>query len=149
MLTLWPVSLSAADYVCVPVPVCTSVYECVIYLCSLCLLVQQCQSCQVFQEWVRRIKNLGQEVETFPLIVVQDLDKKKQHQQRTNPGDLTGNVMSVTIHPIQNPIETFTQQAIIWLLSKVHTEYHIIVEPKFYVSTFHWNQCVNNNSWPA
>ncbi len=58
-----------------------------------------------------RIKNLGQEVETFPLVVVQDLDKKKQDEQRTIPGDLTGNVMSVArviIHPILT--ETFTLQ---------------------------------------
>lgn len=53
------------------------VSECVCYLCSLCLLVQQSQACQVFKEWVRRIKNLGQEAETFSLIVVQDLNTKK------------------------------------------------------------------------
>lgn len=65
-----------SSIVCVSVPVCAGVYECVVYLCSLCLLVQQCQPRQILQEWVGRIKNLGQEVETFPLVVVQDLDKK-------------------------------------------------------------------------
>lgn len=44
------------------------------YLCSLCLLVQQRQPRQVFQEGVGRIENLGQEVEAFSLIVVQDLN---------------------------------------------------------------------------
>lgn len=101
MLTLWPVSLSAAGFVCMSLPVSAGVYEGMIYLCCLCLLVQQCQPRQVFQERVGRIKNLGQEVETFPLIVVQDLGEKK-HEQRTITGYLTGNVMSiarVTIHP--------------------------------------------------
>lgn len=41
-----------------------------------------------------RIKNLGQEVETFPLIVVQDLDKKKKHEQKNKAGVLTADVMS-------------------------------------------------------
>lgn len=42
-LHVCPVSLCAADFVCVSLHVCAGEYECVIYLCCLCLLVQQCQ----------------------------------------------------------------------------------------------------------
>ena len=76
-------------------PAGAGVYMGVIYLCCLCLLVQQCQPCQVFQERVGRIKNLGQEVESLPLIVVQDLQKKNQNEQKTTTGYLTGNVISI------------------------------------------------------
>lgn len=44
------------------------------YLRRLCLLMQQRQACQVFQEGVGRIKDLGQETEAFSLIVVQNLN---------------------------------------------------------------------------
>lgn len=46
----------------------------VTYLRRLCLLMQQRQACQVFQEGVGRIKDLGQEAEAFSLIVVQNLN---------------------------------------------------------------------------
>lgn len=44
------------------------------YLCSLGFLVQQCQPRQVLQEGVGGVKHLGQEVETFLFVVVQNLD---------------------------------------------------------------------------
>lgn len=66
------------------------------YLCGLCLLVQQRQSCQVLQEGVGRIENFRQEVETLPLIVVQDLDKKNNMKKKNIIGYLTGNVLPVS-----------------------------------------------------
>lgn len=91
--TMWLMSLSAAG---LRVHVTTCLwglwFEGMIYLCCLGLLVQQRQSCQVFQERVGRIKNLGQKIEAFPFIVVQNLDKKKG---RKNNYKQTGHVMSV------------------------------------------------------
>lgn len=61
--------------------------------------MQQRQPCQVFQERVGGIKNLGQEVETFPLVVIQDLDGKKK--KRTITDDSRGSIKSaakVTMH---------------------------------------------------
>lgn len=55
-----------------------------IYLCSLRFLVQQRQPRQIFQEGVGGIENLGQEVEAFPLIVVQNLDRKTAWVKRTS-----------------------------------------------------------------
>lgn len=49
------------------------------YLRRLCLLMQQRQACQVFQEGVGRIKDLGQEAEAFSLIVVQNLKERMFH----------------------------------------------------------------------
>lgn len=47
-----------------------------IYLSSLCLLMQQGQSCQILQEGMRRVKHLGQKLESFTLIMVQHLSMK-------------------------------------------------------------------------
>lgn len=60
---------------------CCSWLVCWTYLCSLCFLVQQCQPRQVLQEGVGGVKHLGQEVETFLFVVVENLDKKKKKKK--------------------------------------------------------------------
>lgn len=132
MLALCPMSLGAAGSVCTSLPVSAGAPVGGAYLCCLSLLVQQRQPRQVFQERVGGVKNLGQEVETFPLVVIQDLDGTNKDDRRwfkrKSAAKATIHLNIYTVIPLSFPNK------------------HQTLGLLFSAYTFSWNQNANNDS---
>lgn len=54
------------------------------HLSCLCLLMQQGKTCQILQEGMRRVEHFGQKLESFTLIMVQDLRIKMKMNRQTD-----------------------------------------------------------------